>query len=188
MVDAALNAAPPVVPAQGWPQELFHNAPHAISGVLIINEGRGVEAQATIQKASSSAELFYGFAPNSGENLVGKKLSDLTEMLKEWMDPEDYAVFLADQRDNGTRSTQGRFSAARVPIVFNNEHPTPALRGKSFLPFTFPLSQEGGGSFMTILYLDFKDLPVQLKKRLRSASRSISVHSEPELVAGAAVI
>ena len=39
---------------------------------------------------------------------------------------------------------------------------------------------------MTILYLDFKDLPVQLKKRLRSASRSISVHPEPELVAGAA--
>ena len=186
MVDAALNAAPPVVPAQGWPQELFHNAPHAISGVLVINVGTGVEAQATIQKASSSAELFYGFAPNSGENLVGKKLSDLTEMLKEWMDPQDYAVFLADQRDNGTRSTQGRFSAARVPIVFNNEHPTPALRGKSFLPFTFPLSQGGGGSFMTILYLDFKDLPVQLKKRLRSASRSISVHPEPELVAGAA--
>jgi hypothetical protein len=104
------------------------------------------------------------------------------------MDPEDYAAFLADQKDNGTRSTQARFSAARVPIVFNNEHPTSALRGKSFLPFTFPLSQGEGGSFMTILYLDFKDLPVQLKRRLRSASRSISVHPEPELVAGAAVI
>jgi hypothetical protein len=73
-----------------------------------------------------------------------------------------------------------------VPIVFNNQHPTPALRGKSFLPFTLHLSQEGEGSFTTILYLDLKDLPMQLEKRLRSASRSISVRPEPEFVVGTA--
>ena len=184
MVDAALNAASPVVPAEEWHQELFHNAPQAITGVLVINAGTGAVAQATIQKASSSAEVFYGFAPNSGENLIGKKLSDLIEMLKDWMDPDDYAAFLADQKNNGTGSAEGKLSAARVPIVFNNEHPTPALRGKSFLPFTLHLSQ-GGGSFTTILYLDLKDLPMQLEKRLRSASRSISVRPEPELVVGA---
>ena len=185
MVDAALNAAPPAVPAEEWHQGLFHNAPHAITGVLVINAGTEAVAQATIQKASSSAEVFYGFAPNSGKNLVGKKLSDLIEMLKDWMDPHDYAAFLADQKNNGTHFAKGRLSAARVPIVFNNEHPTPALRGKSFLPFTLHLGQGGGGSFMTILYLDLKDLPMQLKKRLGSASRSISVHPEPELVVGA---
>jgi TIR domain len=163
MVDAALNAAPPVVLAEEWYEGLFHNAPKAITGVLVMNAGTGAVAQGTIQQASSSAEVFYGFAPNSGENLIGKKLSDLIEMLKEWMDPDDYAAFLADQKNNGTRFGKGGLSAARVPIVFNNEHPTPALRGKSFLPFTLHLSQGPGGSFTTILYLDLKDLPMQLK-------------------------
>ena len=188
MVDVALDGARPVVPAEDWHEGLFQNAPHAITGVLVLNAKAGNMAQATIQKASATAEAFYGFAPNSGENLVGKELTELIEILKDWMNPDDYEAFVADQRTNGARFAKGRLSAARIPVVFNNEHPTPALRGKSFLPFTLHLSQGAGGSFMTILYLDLKELPSQLKRQLRPAGRAIAARPRPELVAKTAVM
>lgn len=186
-IDAKLNTDPPVVPPAEWHQGLFLNAPHAITGVLVLNAKAGDVAQATIQKASSSAEAFYGFAPNSGENLVGKKLTDLIGMLKDWMNPDDFDAFVADQKTNGKLFTEGRLSSARVPIVFNDRHPTPALHGRSFLPFTLHLSHGAGGSFMTILYLDLKELPSQLKKPLRSPGRPTPSRSQPEAVVGVAV-
>jgi hypothetical protein len=188
MVDVALDRARQDVPAEEWHEGLFQNAPHAITGVLVLNAKEGDMAKATIQKASANAEEFYGFAPNSGKNLVGKQLTDLVAMLKDWMHPNDFAAFMDDQKTNGARFAEGRLAAARVPILFNDEHPKSALRGKSFLPFTLHMSQGAGGAFMTILYLDLKALPSQLKKQLRPASRGLAGNPRPALVAKTTVM
>ena len=188
MVDAKLDTDSPVVPPEKWHQGLFKNALHAITGVLVLNAKAGDMAKATIQKASESAEAFYGFAPNCGENLVGKEITELVETLKDWMNPDDFAAFVADQRMNGSRFANGKLPAARVPIVFNDNHPDSAFHGKRFLPFTLHLSTREGGSFMTILYLNLKELPSQLKKHLRSAGRGISARPQPALVAKTAVM
>ena len=188
MIDAALNAASPVVPPEDWHEGLFHNASYPITGVLVVKAKSGDVADARIQEASSSAESFYGFPPNTGA-LVGKKISDLFEILQNWMDPNDFEAFLADQRSNGERFAMGMLSTARVPIVFNDTHPNSAFHGKRFLPFTLHLSQGGSGSFMTILYLDLKELlPQPPKKRRRSPVRPAPSRSQPELVAKTAVL
>lgn len=181
MVNAALDAAPAVVPPEEWHRGLFRNAPYPITGVLVLETKKADVAHATIQEASSSAESFYGFPPNGGA-LVGKKITDLFEMLKKWMDPDDFKSFVADQTANGELFAEGVLSAANVPIVFNNKHPKADLRGKSFLPVALHLSRRGGDSFMTILYLDLKGIPQQLKKRLPSQSRNVPYPSRPELL------
>ena len=187
MIDGALNAVSPVVPAEDWHEGLFQNASYPITGVLVVKARSGDVADARIQEASSSAEMFYGFAPNTGA-LVGKKISDLFEILQHWMDPKDFEAFLADQKSNGERFAMGMLSTARVPIVFNDTHPNSALHGKRFLPFTLHSSQGGGGSFMTILYLDLKELPQRGKKRPRSPVRSTPSMLQADLVTKTAVM
>jgi TIR domain len=167
VVDAALTKASLLVAPEHWHHGLFQNARYPITGVLVLSAKSGDVADATIQEASSSAEVFYGFPPNSGA-LVGKKITDLLEILKAWVDPDDFEKFVTDQKSNAERFAKGMLSSARVPIVFNDRHPNPDLHGKKFLPFGLHLSQGGGGSFMTILYLDLKELPPQLIRQLRS--------------------
>ena len=187
MIDGALNAVSPVVPAEDWHEGLFQNASYPITGVLVVKARSGEVADARIQEASTSAETFYGFPPNTGA-LVGKKIANLFEILQNWMDPKDFEAFVADQKSNGERFAMGMLSTARVPIVFNDTHPNSALHGKRFLPFTLHLSQAGSGSFMTILYLDLKELPQPAKKRPRSPDRPAPSKSQPELVAKTAVM
>jgi hypothetical protein len=187
MIDGALNAVSPVVPAEDWHEGLFQNASYPITGVLVVKARSGDVADARIQEASSSAEMFYGFAPNTGA-LVGKKISALFEILQHWMDPKDFEAFLADQKSNGERFAMGMLSTARVPIVFNDTHPNSALHGKRFLPFTLHSSQGGSGSFMTILYLDLKELPQRGKKRPRSPVRSTPSMLQADLVTKTAVM
>jgi hypothetical protein len=67
-------------------------------------------------------------------------------------------------------------SSTRVPVVFNDKHPSPDLHGKQFLPLTLNFSQGPEGAFMTTLYLDLKELP----KRTRMPKLASNIRLRPK--------
>lgn len=134
---------------------------HAVTVVLAIKEGEKI-ADAEIKGRSSRANEFYGLTPASGE-LIGKKAGDLFEVIKNWMEPEDYQAFVNDQNCVMNNYQEGRDAFAKVPIKFNNNHPSNSYNNKTFLPIIVGLAgQQASGDrrseYLTVLYLDVEQI------------------------------
>lgn len=122
-----------------------------------------------IKSVSPQANQFYGYSCESSE-LIEKDASFLIERIRPWMNPEDYRAFIEDQQILLTHCLSKDIKHdemfARIPILFNHEHPHDSYRGKTFLPIIVFIKEEKYGitiqDWLTILYLDIDKLPREL--------------------------
>ena len=90
--------------------------------LVIRMEIRGTEQVATIVGANGLANMFFGRKVN--ESIVGTTLAHIFEsMLPRWMDKEHLSAFLADQRRLHQAVLDKEEIRAKVPFVFNGNHP-----------------------------------------------------------------
>jgi len=119
---------------------------------------------ATIRAVSPKANEFYGFPPGSGK-LVNMGLGDLLNILRNWMDEDDFKEFSKDQARIGQAFAEGRALYAKTPIKMNKEHPDSSLHEKVFWPIIVGrtremlISNEESQEYLTIMYLDVGSLP-----------------------------
>lgn len=126
-----------------------------------------------IYEVSPRANEFFGFSRESKE-LYGKTTEDLIDILKQWMDEQDYEAFVTDQirllkeyRENSEEEIEKEPILAEKPILFNNKHRYPAFRNKTFIPIIITYDNKHRiadipRESLCILYLNIDKIPRQL--------------------------
>lgn len=134
---------------------------HAITTVIAVTTEDGKLVDATLKEASIRAEFFYGKGPGAAEeHLNGKKGEELINLLREFMDHEDYEAFIEDQVALFKDYTDGAAAYAKIPVIFNDNHPEYGRR--AFLPVivsrgkVMELENNLAERYMQIAYLDME--------------------------------
>jgi hypothetical protein len=141
--------------------------------VVTVVLSRGGSADKPASKvASGEAARFYGYAGDNAERLKGKTLEDLLDILRRYMDPDDYERFRSDQtRVSEDYGIYGR-AWARVPIKFNNRHPDDGFRNKEFYPIiSHSIVEKGSEADEHYVHVLYVNLPLLLENLPRGAGK-----------------
>lgn len=113
-------------------REMMLSSTHAIATVVRIVKVDGHISEVRLEEVSLHAARFFGSM--ASENIMSVSRQDLLVKLRAYMDEDDYLEFLKDQKRLFSDLDQGYPLKARVPVIFNNEHPHLEYRGRAFLP------------------------------------------------------
>ena len=141
--------------------------------VTVVLSKSGASDKPSIKVASGEAARFYGYAADKAESLKGKTLEDLLEILRRYMNPEDYDQFMRDQeRVSRDYAAFGR-AWAQTPIKFNNHHPDDGFRNKEYYPIIshsiIEKNAEADEAYVHVLYVN---LPLLLENLPRGLLRT----------------
>lgn len=122
---------------------------------------------ATLRHMNTAAVNFFGYDEGSEKRLLGKTGIELMDILRKYINPDDFARFQDDQLRVQELIQQRRHAQAGVPMIINHTHPFEQFRNKKFFPIIAHISEDKKGplvgrkhgEFMTVLYLDLSVLP-----------------------------
>ena len=130
---------------------------HASTAVLTVKTD-GTLRDVTLRDVSTRANEFFGKRPESKE-LVGKTGKDLMRILSNWMDTADYKAFEKDQGRVFEQYGKDQDAFAKVPVVFNSEHPK--HKNGVFLPVIVslgPVEKKNSKSSEQWIQIDYLDV------------------------------
>ena len=131
--------------------------------ILLSATKRGEFEYGNVERISAKGNQLFGQRIDSSA-LEGKNIQSLFTDLSGWMDPENFAGFVNDQKRIAVDYWAGREAMAKVPLKINNQHPSDAFRNKVFVPIIVVVTGkeeiEGGvQEFLIMLFLDVTKLP-----------------------------
>jgi hypothetical protein len=141
--------------------------------VTVVLSKSGANEKPAIKVASSEAARFYGYAADKANSLKGKTLADLLDVLRRYMNPEDYDQFMRDQeRVSRDYASYGR-AWAQVPIKFNNRHPDDGFRNKEYYPIiSHSIIEKSAGADEAYVHVLYVNLPLLLENLPRGVQRT----------------
>ncbi len=148
---------------------------HVATAVLAVKKGDKLTG-ATLRGASTKANEFFGKRAES-KDLTDKNGQELMNLLREWMNPDDYDAFLKDQNRLFAQYGADQEAHAKVPVIFNDKHPNESYRHGIFLPVIVSLGSEEkkksdeSEQILEITYLDLKPLIPIVEKYKNSPGR-----------------
>lgn len=148
---------------------------HAATAVLAVKKGDKLTG-ATLRGASTKANEFFGKRAES-KDLTDKNGQELMNLLREWMNPDDYDAFLKDQNKLFAQYGADQEAHAKVPVIFNDKHPNGSYRHGIFLPVIVSLGSEEkkksdeSEQILEITYLDLKPFIPIVEKYKNSPDR-----------------
>ena len=139
---------------------------HAITAVLTVLSEDGKEKQAQLSGVSGKALRFFGWNDDKKgrESVIDSSMTDLLNRLKGYMNPNDYKAFEQDQLRVIGQYFRHEPAIARVPVVFNNEHPHTQFKNGAFIPVIVTLGEDKAGSeggsrrLIQIAYFDLEEI------------------------------
>jgi hypothetical protein len=141
--------------------------------VTVVLSRGGTADKPAIKVASGEAARFYGYAADKAERLKGKTLEDLLEILRRYMDPDDYDRFMQDQERVGKDYAMYGRAWARVPIKFNNRHPDDGFRNREYYPIiSHSIVEKGAEADEHYVHVLYVNLPLLLENLPRGTRGS----------------
>ena len=135
---------------------------HAMTSVIFVTEGE-TPLSATIENVSINANAFFGKKPFSTD-LIGKTGDYLMRLIKGYMDRHVYEAFVNDQNEVFTRFSMAKPAVAKIPIIFNSEHPHELYRNTAWIPVIIDLGSNGkrinGNKFEHRIHIAYFNLAI----------------------------
>lgn len=141
--------------------------------VTVVLSRTGATERPAISVASSEAARFYGYAADKANSLKGKTLDDLLEVLRRYMNPEDYDQFRLDQERVGRDYSSFGRAWAQVPIKFNDRHPDDGFRNRVYYPIiSHSIIEKSSGADEVYVHVLYVNLPLLLENLPRGLLRT----------------
>ncbi len=141
--------------------------------VTVVLSRSGAKERPAIKVASSEAARFYGYAADKANSLKGKTLDDLLEVLRTYMNPEDYDQFRLDQERVGRDYASFGRAWAQVPIKFNSHHPDDGFRNREYYPIiSHSIIEKSAGADEAYVHVLYVNLPLLLENLPRGLLRT----------------